>query len=157
MPLKWQKMSQEQKDKISKSHMGYKHSEEAKIKMGQTKKANWFVPWSKWKKLWPAWNKWKPATRVMWEKSHTWKWGITPINEKIRKSIEYKLRRDAVFKRDNYSCVFCWVKGWNLNADHIKPFYLYPELRFDEDNGRTLCVPCHRSTPTYGRQCFTKA
>ena len=35
-------------------------------------------------------------------------------------------------------------------ADHVKPWALYPELRYDLDNGRTLCVPCHKKTETYG-------
>ena len=42
------------------------------------------------------------------------------------------------------------MKGSRLQADHIKPYSAHPELRHDLANGRTLCVPCHRKTPTYG-------
>lgn len=85
------------------------------------------------------------------EKHWNWKGGINPINDTIRKSKEYKLWRTAVFERDNYTCIWCGQKGGELNADHIKPFAHYPELRFAIDNGRTLCVPCHKKTGTYGR------
>lgn len=78
-----------------------------------------------------------------------WKGGITPINKKIRTSKEYKLWRTAVFERDNYTCVWCGMRGAELNADHIKPFALFPELRLAIDNGRTLCVPCHKTTDFY--------
>ena len=33
-----------------------------------------------------------------------------------------------------------------MNADHIKPWAYYPELRYDINNGRTLCVEHHRLT-----------
>lgn len=85
------------------------------------------------------------------EKCHLWRGGITPIHLKIRKSIEYKLWREAVFERDNYTCIWCGDnKGGNLNADHIKPFAYFPELRFAIDNGRTLCESCHKKTDTWG-------
>lgn len=87
------------------------------------------------------------------DKWYTWKGGITPINRAIRNQVEYKLWREAVFKRDNFTCVFCKVRGNTLNADHIKPFAYYPELRFAIDNGRTLCVTCHKTTDTYGGKC----
>lgn len=81
--------------------------------------------------------------------NNMWKGGITPINMAIRSSPEYKLWRTAVFERDNYTCIWCGYKGSLLQADHIKPFAYYPELRFAIDNGRTLCVACHKTTDTY--------
>jgi 5-methylcytosine-specific restriction endonuclease McrA len=84
------------------------------------------------------------------ERNVNWKGGITPINQKIRSSQEYKEWRIAVFQRDDYVCQFCGQRGGQLNADHIKPFAKFPNLRLSVDNGRTLCVECHRKTPTYG-------
>jgi transketolase N-terminal domain/subunit len=81
---------------------------------------------------------------------HNWKGGITPINEKIRKSPEYKKWRQKVFERDNFTCFFCGERGGKLNADHIKSFSQYPGLRFDVNNGRTVCADCHKNTETFG-------
>lgn len=83
------------------------------------------------------------------ENHYNWQGGLTPKNTKIRNSIEYKLWRKSVFERDNYTCQNCGVKGVYFHADHIKSFALHPELRFQLSNGRTLCVPCHKKTPSY--------
>lgn len=79
-----------------------------------------------------------------------WKGGSTPLNQKIRTSLEYKIWRESVFERDDYTCIWCGIRGSKLNADHIKPFAYFPELRFAIDNGRTLCIDCHKTTDTYG-------
>lgn len=90
------------------------------------------------------------------EKSHRWRGGMSRTLDKIiRQSLSYRLWREQVFRRDKYTCVCCDAKSGNgkkvvLNADHIKPFALFPELRFAIDNGRTLCESCHKLTPTYG-------
>lgn len=90
-------------------------------------------------------------------KHHNWKGGITPLNKKIRSSLEYKLWRKAVFERDKYTCVWCGKRGVELHADHIKQFAYYPELRFAIDNGRTLCIDCHKTTYTYAGKTKLKS
>lgn len=85
--------------------------------------------------------------------------GLTDKNMRIRQSARYRRWRTAVYERDDYTCVFCGKRGGKLHADHIKPFSTFEDLRFEISNGRTLCVPCHRTTPTYGRRtaCVTEA
>lgn len=78
------------------------------------------------------------------EFSYKWKGGITTEQEKIRKSSDYKEWRNNVFKRDNYTCQCCGDStGGNLQAHHKYNFSEYPELRFDVNNGITLCNKCH--------------
>ena len=73
------------------------------------------------------------------------------IDRGIRYSKEAQDWRKAIFERDNYTCVLCRARNgrgkniW-LEADHIKPFAYFPELRFDLSNGRTLCRKCHDKT-----------
>lgn len=53
------------------------------------------------------------------------------------------------------NCIqLCKYEGKEKEVDHIKPFSLYPDLRFELSNGRTLCKPCHRNTETWGRKVF---
>ncbi|MBI2642366.1 MAG: HNH endonuclease [Candidatus Wildermuthbacteria bacterium] len=84
-----------------------------------------------------------------------WRGGTSSIHKRLRHSLRFKRWREAVFKRDDYRCQFCGVRSMKgnrveLHPDHIKPFALYPKLRFEVTNGRTLCAPCHRKTPTWG-------
>lgn len=61
-----------------------------------------------------------------------------------RHTAEYKLWRTLVFERDDFTCQDCDTRGTKINAHHIKPWYLYPGLRFDVSNGITLCESCHK-------------
>lgn len=90
------------------------------------------------------------------EKGNNWQGGKASITESARHNLHYRLWRESVFERDNYTCVECKQRGGVLNADHIKAFALYPNLRFAIDNGRTLCLPCHRKTETYGGKLSKK-
>ena len=57
-----------------------------------------------------------------------------------------------MLKRDDYTCQNCSVRGGKLQVDQIKPYALFVELRHEVDNGRTLCVECHKQTETYSKR-----
>lgn len=80
-----------------------------------------------------------------------WRGGATTENKRQRNSWQFKLWREAVFKRDDWTCQDCKKKGGNLHPHHVKAFALFPELRFAIDNGLTLCEECHRNTDSWGR------
>ena len=84
------------------------------------------------------------------ENNPNWKGGVSPINKRIRRSSKFFQWRKLVFERDNYTCQICNKRGGELHPDHIKQFAYHPELRFDINNGRTLCKECHMKTDTWG-------
>lgn len=127
-------LSEERKEALRLFNTGRPLSEEHKKKLSETHKGKKQSPETIAKRM----------INVRGEKHWNWKGGISGENNKIRHSIEYKKWRTSVYERDNYTCVFCGQVGGKLNADHIKPFADFPELRFDIDNGRTVCISCHR-------------
>lgn len=166
--LKGTKHSQESREKLRLSHLGKRqppgviekirkastgrlHTKEAKLKIGLSKKGK------------PTWITGKHQSiehRQNISKAHKkrvalgihslWKGGKTKETIMIRMSLEYRLWREAVFLRDDWTYLWCGQRGGKLEADHIKPFSLFPELRFAIDNGRTLCKHCHRKTDSFG-------
>jgi hypothetical protein len=81
--------------------------------------------------------------RLRGDKSPLWKGGVTKEKKHIKMSGEYGIWRQRVFERDNWTCQECNEKGGKINAHHIKRFAFFPELRFDVENGQTLCFKCH--------------
>lgn len=75
--------------------------------------------------------------------SPRWKGGVTPEHKRVRASLEYRLWREAVFARDEWTCKKCNKRGVALHPHHIKSFARYIELRLAIDNGITFCQQCH--------------
>ena len=138
--LRGRKLSKEHVEKIRIANTGKKHSLETRNRISLVQRG----------RIIPLQTRIKLAALHKGSKSHLWRGGKTEESQLIRCSLEYRLWREAVFKRDNWTCVWCKKRGGRLEADHIKPFCNYPELRFAIDNGRTLCKSCHKTTDTYG-------
>lgn len=126
---------------------GMKHSNASRSKMSSSQKIrfNTGPHYSRDKKL-PQrsgknhhfWDKKRPE--VSGANNVNWKGGIS---KNSRFNSDYKIWRSRVFARDNYTCQVCDTIGGYLQADHIKRYADYPELRYEISNGRTLCVACH--------------
>lgn len=80
------------------------------------------------------------------ENAYNWRGGTTPENKMARLNSDYKKWRDFIFKRDNYTCQCCGMRGDKLNAHHILNFSDHEDLRYDTKNGITLCKNCHDVT-----------
>ena len=88
----------------------------------------------------PSWNK---GTRGLMPTPHNKIGeGITPL-DKLERRRFHKTMQKIVLQRDDYTCQICDVRGHYLQVDHIKGWSKYPELRFDINNCRTVCMACH--------------
>lgn len=152
---KGEKHSQETKRKIALSKVGKKRKPFSIVwreKMSLSKKGNKPNNFGKPRSLYA---RVKSGLAHLGDKNHNWKGGVSRLNKTERQmamyGTEYKLWRRAVFERDNYLCIWGGKEhGTKVQADHIKAWKDYPALRYAIDNGRTLCVSCHRKTDTYG-------
>ena len=116
---------------------GSGHGKGKKFQKGQ-------IPWNKGKKgLQVAWNKGKKS--LLNKEDHwNWKGGINPVNDTIRKSLEYRLWRKACIERDNFTCQISRQNGGDLEVHHINNFADFPELRLDINNGITMSKELHK-------------
>jgi len=76
---------------------------------------------------------------------HLWKGGISGAESSVRRTIQYKEWAQSVYRKDGWKCQECGIhcESNNIIAHHIKAFSDYPELRFNPENGTTLCRSCH--------------
>ena len=100
----------------------------------------------------------KQALQVTGKNHYNWKGGITQFNKELRNFVKHIGWTKSVFKRDNYTCCKCGVRGSYLIAHHIIPLSTIREkfnissikdaekceLIYDVSNGITLCGDCHK-------------
>jgi len=95
------------------------------------------------------------------EQHWSWKGGVSPLVQIIRRCFKYRQWRSDVFTRDNFTCVLCGKRGGELEADHYPKKFstifhenkirsLEEAFKCEEfwniNNGRTLCRDCHDKT-----------
>ena len=146
MREKGYKHTPETKEKIRLAHLGMKPSADTLIKLSESHKGK--TAWNKGISRW-----WDSPTEYvkgqnLGEKHPNWKGGISRAYKTGYYSVEYKDWRKQVFTRDNFTCQECGDVGY-ITAHHIKSFAKFPELRFELDNGLTLCESCHSKTDNY--------
>lgn len=76
--------------------------------------------------------------------SPRWKGGVAHHRQE-RSTFEYRNWRDGVYGRDHYFCRICGQHSGRLEAHHLFDWKRYPELRYNVDNGVTLCESCHKA------------
>uniref|UniRef100_A0A6M3M857 Nuclease associated modular domain-containing protein n=1 Tax=viral metagenome TaxID=1070528 RepID=A0A6M3M857_9ZZZZ len=133
---------------------GRKHTEETKEKMRKNNKT---------KGLWQS-----SEYRRHMSKIHEGKMvgkdnsayidGRTPLVQRVRHCRKYKEWIKSVFEKDDYTCQDCRKRGIKLVAHHRKSFSrIWTENKIETykqaldckelwniDNGKTLCIDCHR-------------
>lgn len=125
------------KKKISDAKKGKKFTEKHKLSLSIAHKGM------------PSPLKGKKRLNQCGENHWMWRGGRSKGYKTGYYSLEYKQWRSKVFERDGFTCQICRKIGVYLTAHHIKSFAHYPKLRFDLNNGITLCEECHKLTDNY--------
>ena len=120
-PAKGHKVTEEHKNIIRKMRTNKKHSKDTKEKMSKALIAHYD----------------KIGRKIYKRYIH------------LTSSKQYRTWRESVFSRDSWTCQGCKLKGCYLEAHHIKSWARYPLLRYDIENGLTLCKECHKLTDNY--------
>lgn len=138
--------------KISETHpqMGFKKGNQnwknPKSEVHQFKDGERRSSTTEFKKGSIAWNKGIEYLQIRGENHHFWKGGreFWKVSEKKHLCTKYKYWMLSVKKRDGWKCKIANTDcSGRLEAHHILNWVDYPELRYEINNGITLCRAHH--------------
>jgi hypothetical protein len=144
--------SQEHKDKISRSRMGHEVSHETRLKMSARKKEKFLkfgfinTPETRTKVSATLTGRQNPQhSAFMKGKRYAYIDDRTTLSErKERNSPACKNWRTSVYRRDGFKCrIADGHCSGKIEAHHILGWRDYPELRYQSNNGITLCLHHH--------------
>ncbi|MCK4260028.1 MAG: HNH endonuclease [Halanaerobiales bacterium] len=85
-----------------------------------------------------AWNKGKECPQISGENHWNWQGGKTTGTRKRVSTLKWKQLRVKIYKRDNWTCRFCFKHCYNdIQCHHIEPG------NNEMDKLVTLCKSCH--------------
>jgi len=138
-PKKGKKLSEETKRKLSKAFKGRKHTEEWKRKMSERMKQAWRLGLIKYHPN-SGYKKGHPNYSPYGENHYRWNPDREAIKRNERNDGEYGQWVKKVKKRDKNTCRLkdenCF--GYNI-VHHIRSWGEHPNLRYEVNNGITLC------------------
>jgi len=161
-----------EKRKGRKPSLGMKHSDDFKEKARERMKLQWKLglrkPTNIGRKI--SEKEKRLLSKVKrGNKNPAWIDGRSKLTSQIRKCLRYRQWRDSIFKRDNWTCVNCNIRGGYIEADHYPKEFaqIYSDNNFrtlndalkckelwNLNNGRTLCKKCHEKTKTYANNRY---
>lgn len=143
-------MSEEQKEKIRQAHLGKPKSEAVRESIRQRQIGN---------TIWVG-RKHSEATRRklseqrLGNRSSSWNGGSSEENRGRYQHVDYKLWREAVYSRDDFTCAKTGERGGVLRPHHIYSWSKHPQIRLDVYNGITMTEEAHDNFhKTYGYSC----
>ena len=133
---------------LSKSQIGIPLSEEHKRKISESMKGKQNCLGKKYsterRQKWSAYWQAHPEKHNHY-KDGKWRERAGERLDAMQK-LGYRIWRETVFKRDDWTCVWCGTRGGKMHAHHVQSWRDYPKLRYEISNGVTLCAACHLKT-----------
>lgn len=144
------------KEKVRQNTKKQWEDKESRLKLEQAAKERWSNPEEKQKQ--------SERRRVV-----PYDTNIKHLSRKVKGLSIYRKWANEIRARDGWTCVLCEAKPNKINVDHIKSFsqimfdYNITTINeaigckelWDTDNGRVLCIPCHKKTDSYGSRYKT--